>query len=107
MTTLKPETIAGLFQAWADACNKHPPQPGDPWPQQNNELFLRRLHEFSTMRVLAERSTCADECDRMAAEAKAEMLRQPPGSPARDLYFARMEALRTAATELRLGPTER
>ena len=51
-----------------------------------------------------ERERCAAECERLAAEARAEMEKQPKGSPARDRYFARHEALRNAAVELRLGP---
>ena len=45
---------------------------------------------------------CAAECERLAAEEHAEMLRQPEGSPARDRHFARHEALRNAATQIRL-----
>jgi hypothetical protein len=67
-----------------------------------------RVHVYAIVHAAAaqaaEREWCATECERLAAEARAEMRKQPEGSPARDRYFARNEALRTAAVELRLGP---
>ncbi|GAP37337.1 hypothetical protein ABXN37_19630 [Piscinibacter sakaiensis] len=51
-----------------------------------------------------ERERCARVCETLSEVARAEMLRQPAGSPARDRYFARREALMGAAVELRLGP---
>lgn len=60
--------------------------------------------EYAAAAVAEERERCAKECERLAGEDHAEMLKQPEGSPARDRYFARVRALRGAAVELRLGP---
>lgn len=68
-----------------------------------SERFVRAYGEACAAQ---ERERCARTCEAMAEDARAEMLRQPEGSPARDRYFARREALVGAAVELRLGPLD-
>ena len=65
---------------------------------------LEGLLRTAQQEAHAERERCASLCEKLAEETRAEMLKQPANSPARDRYFARGEALRSAAVEMRLGP---
>ena len=67
---------------------------------------LEGLLRTAQQEAHAERERCASLCEKLAEETRAEMLKQPANSPARDRYFARGEALRSAAVEMRLGPND-